>query len=31
MNKNIELKKLAKRETERVEWKENVANIENVV
>jgi ATP-dependent DNA helicase RecG len=31
MNKNIELKQLAKRESERVEWKENVANIENVV
>ena len=31
MNKNIELKELAKRESERVEWKENVANIENVV
>jgi len=25
MNKNIELKELAKRESERVEWKENVA------
>ncbi|KPA10904.1 transcriptional regulator [Candidatus Magnetomorum sp. HK-1] len=31
MNQNIELSELAKRESERVEWKENVANIENIV
>jgi ATP-dependent DNA helicase RecG len=31
MNKNIDLHELAKRESERVEWKENVANIGNLI
>jgi len=31
MNNNINLKELAKRESERVEWKENVADIEDVI
>ena len=31
MNNKIELKVLARRESERVEWKENVANIEIIV
>lgn len=31
MNNNIELNELAKRESERVEWKENVADIEDVI
>jgi len=31
MNNNIELKELAKRESERVEWKENVASTDNIV
>lgn len=31
MNNNIELNELARRESERVEWKENVANVEDVI